>query len=45
MRFLKILDTFGSALAWIIILAVIWGIYPFFVKLFSMVQSVHDFAK
>ncbi len=45
MDFFKILNTAGTILAWIIVLAVVWAAAPVIVKLFSVVQSIHDFAQ
>jgi len=44
MEFFKILNTAGVILAWIIVLAVIWAVAPLIMKLFVIVQSVHNFT-
>ena len=45
MDFFKILNIAGTILAWIVVLAVVWAVAPFIVKLFVVVQSIHDFTK
>ena len=45
MDFFKILNTAGTILAWTIVLAVVWAVAPVIVKLFVVVQSIHNFAK
>ena len=45
MDFFKILNIAGTILAWIIVLAVVWAAAPIIVKLFVVVQSIHNFAK
>ena len=45
MDFFKILNIAGTILAWIIVLAVVWAVAPLIMKLFVVVQHIHDFAK
>ena len=45
MDFFKILNIAGTILAWLIVLAVVWAVAPYFHKILTFVQSVHDFAK
>ena len=45
MDFFKILNIAGTILAWIIVLAVVWAAAPVIMKLFVVVQSIHNFAK
>lgn len=45
MDFFKILNIAGTILAWIIVLAVVWAAAPIIIKLFVVVQSIHNFAK
>ena len=45
MDFFKILNIAGTILAWVIVLAVVWAAAPYIVKLYVVVQSIHNFAK
>jgi hypothetical protein len=45
MGFFKILNTLGTILAWIIVLAVIWAAAPVVIKLFTLAQHLHQFGK
>ena len=45
MDFFKILNVAGVILAWIVVLAVVWAVAPLIVKLFVVVQQIHNFAK
>jgi hypothetical protein len=45
MDFLKIINAALSVLAWLVVLAIIWAISPYFFKLITVVQTVHDFGK
>ena len=45
MDFFKILNIAGTILAWLIVLAVVYALYPYFHKLLTVVQTIHDFAK
>ena len=45
MDFFKILNIAGTILAWIVVLAVVWAVAPLIVKLFAVVQSIHNFAQ
>ena len=45
MDFFKILNIAGTILAWIVVLAVVWAAAPLIVKLFAVVQTIHNFNK
>lgn len=45
MEFFRILNIFLNALACMLVLALLWAIYPYLNKLLSAVQTIHDFAK
>jgi hypothetical protein len=45
MDFFKILNAALNILAWLIVLAAAWALYPYFFKLLHVVQTMHDFAK
>ena len=41
----KILHTAARIIVWLLVLAVIYALYPYIGKLLHVVQSIHDFAK
>ncbi len=45
MDFFKILNIAGTILAWLIVLAVVYALYPHFHKLLNAIQMIHDFVK
>ena len=45
MDFFKVLNIAGTVLAWVVVLAVVWAAAPYIVKLYVVVQSIHNFAK
>ena len=45
MDFLKILNATLSVIAWLIVLAIVWALAPWFWRILEIVQKVHDFAK
>ena len=45
MDFFKVLNTAGTILAWIVVLAVVWAAAPLIVKLFAAVTVIHNFTK
>lgn len=45
MDFFKIINAALTIVAWLLVLAVAWALYPYFFKLLDVVKTVHDFAK
>jgi hypothetical protein len=43
--FLKILNAAFAVIAWFIVLAIIWALGPYALKMLHFVQSVHDLGK
>ena len=41
MDFMKILNAFGSIMAWIIILMILWAIGPTLIKILAIIASMH----
>lgn len=44
MDFFKILNTFATILAWLIIIIVLWAAFPYFSQLLQLAKSIHDFG-
>lgn len=42
---LKILQTVGRIIVWLLVLAIIYAVYPYFGRFVHVIQNIHDFAK
>ena len=45
MDFFRIINAALNILAWLIVLAVVYAVFPYFQKLFSLVDTMHRFGQ
>ena len=45
MDFFRILNIAGTIVAWLLVFALGYAVYPYFHKMLIVVQTIHDFAR
>lgn len=44
MDFFRILNNFATILAWALVLAIVWALFPYLAQFWAFIEAVHRFG-